>query len=444
MKIIKIPQTGVAGREMLSRVLTFANGSFALHYVRPDGENRYSLYDKNGELVKENVRAESVYVLGNGTYILMFEPLPKKLGSGKDAINPYFVFCTRDGKRVFEDIEYFVPLRQDWIVLRRQGRKMLYTDRLALRDSSQKDDFVKFSGGYARVHPRYVAIDSNESIMLRDAGKTFSDFSWVKRLWTNTSEGTQGFATDWELLDDDGNSMFTLKNCFTVLDGCFAIALLRGTLFSYMPDGTYSAETELCAGIRETFFCAPNLIRSRCVSGYYPDRETQVDYFSKDGNAFGSFWLTGEFGGLYDLYEFSNGNYSGVWRKKLCFFKKNSRTPLVELPENSKICFAPDGCYLDYAAKKLLNPEGKVVLEQVEGLVDFDDWYLADLGNGVYTVFDLMGNKMEEKVILRRKVNGLLLLEQADGKLILLHRSGKVISLDTDFPELVTVENSVF
>ena len=117
MKIIRInPQAADGAKEKIVRVLTFANGSYALHFADKKGQSFLALYDWQGYLIKENVRAESAYIFKNGSYILLYEPTNNVAGAGKVRFRREYRMFTRNGRLVFDDISSFVPLAGDWVV----------------------------------------------------------------------------------------------------------------------------------------------------------------------------------------------------------------------------------------------------------------------------------------------------------------------------------------
>lgn len=118
------------------------------------GQSLLALYDWQGFLIKENVRAESAYIFKNGSYILLYEPTNKTAGSGKVRFRREYRIFTRSGKLVFDEIAFFIPLADDWVVLSQNGVKNLYDDKLNWIDGGTRCDFVKFDGGYARVTKR--------------------------------------------------------------------------------------------------------------------------------------------------------------------------------------------------------------------------------------------------------------------------------------------------
>lgn len=90
----------------------------------------------------------------NGSYILLYEPTNKTAGSGKVRFRREYRIFTRSGKLVFDEIAFFIPLADDWVVLSQNGVKNLYDDKLNWIDGGTRCDFVKFDGGYARVTKR--------------------------------------------------------------------------------------------------------------------------------------------------------------------------------------------------------------------------------------------------------------------------------------------------
>ena len=113
--------------EMLLRVLTFANNSYALHLVNKKGESLLALFDKDGQPIGSRVRAESAYIFGNGNYILLFEPTNPTAKAGKVRYRREFRLFNRKGQLLCDTISCFTPLPADDMVwLYRQGEKNLY------------------------------------------------------------------------------------------------------------------------------------------------------------------------------------------------------------------------------------------------------------------------------------------------------------------------------
>lgn len=166
MKIIRInPQAADGAKEKIVRVLTFANGSYALHFADKKGQSFLALYDWQGYLIKENVRAESAYIFKNGSYILLYEPTNNVAGAGKVRFRREYRMFTRNGRLVFDDISSFVPLAGDWVVLLQNGVKTLYDDKYNRIDGGTRYDFVKFDGGYARVTAREIPVGEAAPLM---------------------------------------------------------------------------------------------------------------------------------------------------------------------------------------------------------------------------------------------------------------------------------------
>lgn len=252
MKIIRInPQAADGAKEKIVRVLTFANGSYALHFADKKGQSFLALYDWQGYLIKENVRAESAYIFKNGSYILLYEPTNNVAGAGKVRFRREYRMFTRNGRLVFDDISSFVPLAGDWVVLLQNGVKTLYDDKYNRIDGGTRYDFVKFDGGYARVTAREIPVGEAAPLMPGDAGKWLPYNTRLKALYRGTSAKTAGLAYDWELFDEQGNEMYSVNNGLAVFGGGYMLTLYHdGKVFFHYPDGAMGAETSLYSGAR--------------------------------------------------------------------------------------------------------------------------------------------------------------------------------------------------
>ncbi len=426
MKIIRInPQAADGAKEKIVRVLTFANGSYALHFADKKGQSFLALYDWQGYLIKENVRAESAYIFKNGSYILLYEPTNNVAGAGKVRFRREYRMFTRNGRLVFDDISSFVPLAGDWVVLLQNGVKTLYDDKYNRIDGGTRYDFVKFDGGYARVTAREIPVGEAAPLMPGDAGKWLPYNPRLKALYRGTSAKTAGLAYDWELFDEQGNEMYSVNNGLAVFGGGYMLTLYHdGKVFFHYPDGAMGAETSLYSGARKNIACLVNLTLTK-MSPKECNGQTGMTYrLSREtkNNVPLAYLLRG----ISDVYEFSNGNFSCVCDGKLCFFEENAEEPLLTLPTGENVCFLPDGRYWNIDEKTLCSQSHKVLLERVDAVADLGEWYIVSQ-NGTHTVYDSDGNRIAGKVCFIRKINGILVLRLENGQIGLVHRYGKAV-----------------
>ncbi len=146
MKIIRMfnPQAVKNGAgEMLLRVLTFANGSYALHFVIKKDESRLDLYDNKGGLIRSHLCAESAYIFGNGNYILMFEPVNPPVKVGRVRFRSEFRLFNSNGQLLCDTISFFTPLStDDMVLLCCNGEKGLYDANFRKMESKPADALV--------------------------------------------------------------------------------------------------------------------------------------------------------------------------------------------------------------------------------------------------------------------------------------------------------------
>ena len=442
MKIIRINPLAVQdAKEKLVRVLTYANGSYALQYINHQQESFLDLFDSTGELIKKGAVAESAYIFKNGNYILLFPPTNSTAKAGSYRYRREYVMYSRKGNLIFDNIDYFTPLADDWIVIHRDGRKELYNEKMNLIDGGRRCDFVKFDNGYARVTSRMIPETEAAPLMPGDAGKWLPYNCRLKALYRGFANKRDGLAFDWTFCDARGNVLYQIENGLIAFGGGYSMAMYHdGYLFFHYPDGTLGAETTLYSGSRKNIACLVNLSTTK-MAPESSQGQTIITYrMSQEGEYHVS--LPRALQKATDFYEFNNGNFSCVLEDKLCFFKEGGTQPIVSLPKDEKIYFTPSGCYWNEAEQKLYSVEGEVLAEEVTGIIDYGEWYLVE-HQELQTVYDLSGNLVADNVRVLRKVNGILLLAGPIGEIRLLHKSGKVI-LPALEKEALSVEETVF
>lgn len=426
MKIIRInPLASERATEKIMRVLTFENGAYALQFSDEKGQSLLALYDWQGFLIKENVRAESAYIFKNGSYILLYEPTNKTAGSGKVRFRREYRIFTRSGKLVFDEIAFFIPLANDWVVLSQNGVKNLYDDKLNWIDSGKDCDFIRFDGGYARVTAREIPVGKAAPLMPGDAGRQFPYTGRLNTLRGIVPDQTPGVAYDWELFDEKGSHMYSVADGLAVIGGGYMLKRCQdGRIFFHYPDGSLGTETTLYSGARKNIACMVSLtaVRKGSVENC---RKTAMAYRmsceTEDG-----FSLPWQIKDIRNVYEFSNGNFSCTWGENLCFFEEGHIEPVLTMPATENVCFLPDGRYWNIDEKTLCNQTHKVIQERVDAVVDLGDWYIVSQ-NGSHTVYDSDGNRIAGKVRFVRKVNGILVLRLENGQIGLVHHYGKAV-----------------
>lgn len=442
MKIIRInPMAVQNAKEKLIRVLTFANGSYALQYISQRQESFLDLFDSEGQLIKKGAVAESAYIFKNGNYILLFPPTNSTAKAGGYRYRREYVMYSRKGNLIFDNIDYFTPLADDWLVLHRDGRLDLYNDKLQLIDGGRRCDFVKFDQGYARVTSRIIPETEASPLMPGDAGKWLPYNCRLKALYRGFANKRDGLAFDWTFCDEHGRVLYQIENGLISFGGGYSMAMYHdGRIFFHYPDGTLGSETSLYSGCRKNIACLVNLSATK-MSPEISQGETIINYrMAHETEHHVS--LPYELQKATDFYEFSNGNFSCVLGTKLCFFKEGRVRPLVRIWKDKKVYFTPDGRYWNETKQTLYSPEGDVLDQDVTGIIDYGEWYVVEHQDS-QTVYDLSGNLVADKVRVLRKVNGFLLLEGPIGEIRLLHQSGKVILSPFEKDE-ISVEETVF
>ncbi len=417
MKIIRFaPKVANGAGEQLLRVLTFGNGSYVLHFTDAKGLSKLSLFDWHGALIKNNVRAESAYVFKNGNYILLYEPTNSTAGVGRVRLRRMYRMFSRDGRVMFDNIDCFTPLSDDWIVLLQDGHKYLY-DNKGRQVDKDAFDFVKFDGGYARINTRLLADGNAQLLKPGDLGKWLSFNNRMK----NIVFGEQ-LAYDWTICSETGEKLFTVNNGLAVLGGGYVLAQYHdGKVFFHYPDGMMGAETTLYSGAGKNIACLVNLsLAKMCLSacGGQP-----VITYCRSRAVDGAFSLNKP---LTDVYEFANGNFSAVYENKLCFFREGCDEPEIRLPLDEPSYFLPDGCFWNAERKVLYGNDAAPVMDGVDNVIDLGLWYLVEK-NGKQTVFSQDGAEIMQGVQLIRKINGLLVLRLADGTVGIFHRGKGIL-----------------
>lgn len=442
MKIIRInPLAAQDAKEKLVRVLTFATGAYALQYINQKEESFLDLYDCNGDLIKKGAVAESAYIFKNGNYILLFPPTNSTAKAGGYRYRREYVMYSKKGNLLFDNIDYFIPLQDDWVVLHQDGQQNLYSHNLRLIDGGRRCDFVKFDGGYARVTTHTILKAEAAPLMPGDAGKWLPYNCRLKALYKGFADKRNGLSFDWTLCDEQGYKLYSIENGLTVFGGGYSTAMYHdGRLFYHYPDGSLGSETTLYSGCRKNIACLVNLSATKMEPERYQD-ETAMTYRMGHETA-QHVSLPYELQKATDFYEFSNGNFSCVIDDKLCFFKEGCIKPLVSVPKDEKIYFAPDGKYFNETEQTLCAADGDVLKKGITALIDYDLWYATE-SESLQTVYDLSGNIVADKVRILRKMNGFLILEGPIGEIHLLHQSGKMI-LPPLMREDFSVEETAF
>ncbi len=420
MKIIRInPQAVTNTEEKLVRVLSYANGAYALQYINHRNESLLDLFAPDGQLIKHRTLAESAYVFKSGNYILLYPPTNNMAQAGNYRYRREYMMYSRKGNLIFDDIDYFTPLEDDWCVLCQNGKKNLYNNKGLLLDHGHDVDFIKFSGGYVRVTKKAT------SSKAKKAGKP---------------QPCDEQIYEWTICDDQGQVKYKVSNGIAVFGGYFSIVIHDdGRLYYHYPNGRIGAETTLYSGCRKNIACLVNLSETK-KSGS-EENETVVNYrrgyHEKD-----NINLPYQVYHATDVSEFNNGNFSCVIGEHLCFFKENSIEPLLSFASDSKIYFTPDGKYWNETERKLYTPTGEVEQENVDGIIDYGDFYVVE-SYGKQTLYNLEGKRITENVQILQKVNSLLLLRQKNNKIILMHQSGRII-LNSLKPKDISIEKTAF
>ena len=426
MKIIRINPLAVQdAKEKLIRVLTFANGSYALQYVNPRGESLLDLFDTEGNLIKKGAVAESAYIFKNGNYILLFPPTNHTAKAGGFRYRREYIMYSRKGNLIFDNIDYFTPMSDDWVVLHQDGRQNLYNNNLKLIDGGRRCDFVKFDYGYARVTPRTIPEAEASPLMPGDVGKWLPYNCRLKALYQGFANKRDGLTFDWTFCNEQGHILYQIENGLIAFGGGYSMAMYHdGHIFFHYPDGTLGAETSLYSGCRKNIACLVNLSATK-MNPEISKGETIINYRMGHETEH-HVCLPYELQKATDFYEFSNGNFSCVLEDKLCFFKEGGTEPMVSVPKDEKIYFTPDGKYWNETTQTLHAPSGEELNNHVTGFIDYGDWYLIDR-QGSHTVYDLDGKIIAGNAHVLRKINGILFVRVENGQIGLLHRSGKAI-----------------
>lgn len=440
MKIIRInPQAVTDKKENPSRVLTFANGSYALQYRSADNISTLDMFDYAGKLIKSGVKAESCYIFKNGNYILLYEA---RLNSNTPDYLPQYRMFNRQGKLLQERIDQFVPLLQDWVVLVKRGIRYLYDDKLQLISEACGIDFIKFDGGYAKVSSRKIPAGEAAPLMPGDAGKWLPFNNRMKRLYKAPQDQDLGIAFDWELFNDKQYEEYLIRNGLSIFGGGYCLAMYHdGKVFFHYPDGNMGAETTLYSGVRKNIACLVNLSLTK-MSPEESRGETIITYrYGKERN--GNYTLPYSLQKATDFYEFSNGNFSCVIDNNLCFFEEGSDEPLVTVPQENTY-FLPDGSYWREDTKELYDRNHQQKDYNVKGIIDYGDWYVLNFSDGD-KVYDLEGKIIASGVKVIRKINGLLAIKTPMSESIsFLHRQTGC-PIMPGYPEAaLSYEESVF
>lgn len=442
MKIIKIKSLDVENaKEELIRVLTYANGTYALQYLSSQGNPTLDLYDNDGMLIKKGAIAESAYIFKNGNYILLFPPSNNLNEGREDVYCSEYIMYTREGKVIFDDINYFTPLEDDWIALHQKGRLNLYNDKLKLIDGGQRCGFIKFINGYARITPRSMANTETTSLLPQENNKMYANNSLINILMPSIANKHNYLMFDWIFYNEQGKMLYRTPNCLTAFGSGYSITMCyNGRMFFYYPDGTLGTETNLYSGCRKNFACLVNLSetwKTSKIDNITPHLIYRMGYKTEHNVC-----LPEELQTATDFYEFNNGNFSCVLNGKLSFFKEGFVEPLISVDKNAKIYFAPDGRYWDEFNRTFCTAQGQVIQSNVDGLIDYGEWYVTE-SNGKQTIYDLSGNLIIADVRVMQKVNSILLVETASGEVMIYHRSGKAI-LPACKKSAIRVENKAF
>ena len=421
MKIIRISPLAVTNaEEKLVRVLSYANGAYALQYINHRNKSLLDLFAPDGQLIKHRALAESAYIFKSGNYILLYPPTNNVAQAGNYRYRREYVMYSRKGHLMFDDIDYFTPLADDWYVLWQNGSKNLYNNKGQLIDKGHDVEFIKFSGGYVRASKKAAPPKTEKADKIQLCDKAIHD---------------------WTICDEQGQVKYSVSNGVAVFGGYFSIAMhADGRLYYHYPDGRIGAETTLYSGCRKNIACLVNLSETKKKSGS-EENETVVNYrrgyHDKD-----SINLPYQVYRATDVSEFNNGNFSCVIGEHLCFFKENSIEPLLSFAPDAKIYFTPDGKYWNETEHKLYAPTGEIEQENVDGIIDYGDFYVVE-SYDKQTLYNLEGKLITENVQILRKVNSLLLLRQKNNQIVLMHQNGRTILNSLTLKD-ISIEKTAF